>query len=284
MIKIDKSWVYLLLLPVLIYLGIFIVYPLVEVIVLAFSSEEEAFFSLASFKAVLSDEIFQKAFLNTLLLTGVIIPTQVILAVLLALFVNTRFKGYMFIIYIIAVPLALSDISAALMSYNMFAPTGYLNKILMKLGFIDSPLYFFGFTYINREFWVIALTEIWRATPLVFVVVLAGLQMIGKEYFEAADVFGFSRLQKFFYITLPLLKPSIQSALLLRTLFAFQIFGVVWLLAGRDIPILAGETFYQQAELNDFHKAAVYGVIIAFISVILSWIYLTFLKSKQEEV
>jgi len=82
---------------------------------------------------------------------------------------------------------------------------------------------------------VIIITEIWRATPLVFVMILAGLQSINKEYLEAAEVFGFNSWQRLWKITLPLLKPAILSALLIRTLFAFQLFGVVWLLAGRDI-------------------------------------------------
>jgi len=273
---------YLLFLPTLVYLAVFMAYPLVQAIILTFTSESGAGFTLSNWYSVFSDPLFWEALKNTLLLTGVIIPLQVLLALLLALFVNSRFRGYMIVIYFITIPLALSDVSAALMSYNIFSPQGYLNKILLNLGLIHEPMYFFGFNVKSREFWIIVLTEVWRATPLVFVILLAGLQMIGKEYFEAADVFGFSRLQKFFYITLPLLKTSLQSALLLRTLFAFQIFGVVWLLAGRDIPILAGEAFYQQTELQDYNVAAVYGVIIAIISVIISWFYLTFLKGTKE--
>lgn len=273
---------YLLFLPTLVYLAVFMAYPLVQALILTFTSEGGAGLTLANWHSVFSDPMFWEALKNTLLLTGVIIPLQVLLALLLALFVNSKFRGYMIVIYLITIPLALSDVSAALMSYNIFSPQGYLNKVLLNLGLIHEPIYFFGFNVKSREFWIIVLTEVWRATPLVFVILLAGLQMIGKEYFEAADVFGFSRLQKFFYITLPLLKTSLQSALLLRTLFAFQIFGVVWLLAGRDIPILAGETFYQQTELQDYNVAAVYGVIIAIISVIISWFYLTFLKGAKE--
>lgn len=190
----------------------------------------------------------------------------------------------MTVLYIICIPLALSDISAALMSYNIFTSHGFLNKLLMKFGFIDAPIYFFGLGLSSRAFWVIVLTELWRATPLVFIILLASLQVISKDYFEAADVFGFSSWQKFFHITLPLTMPSLQSALLIRTLFAFQIFGVVWLLSGRDIPILAGEVYYQQAELSNFRLAATYGFIIALICIVLSWVYLTFLKTKHSEL
>jgi len=273
---------YLLFLPTLIYLAVFLAYPLAKALIMVITPEGGGSYTLANIYAVMNDSTFWEALKNTVLLAAVIIPLQVFLALMLALFVNTKFKGYMTIVYLITIPLALSDVSAALMSYNIFSPEGYINKILLNLGFIKNPIYFFGFNVKSSEFWVIVLTEVWRATPLVFVILLAGLQMISKEYFEAADVFGFSRFQKFIYITLPLLKPSLQSALLLRTLFAFQIFGVVWLLAGRDIPILAGETFYQQTELQQYHIAAVYGFVIALISILISWIYLTFLKSAKE--
>lgn len=280
----EKNWMpYLLFLPVLIYLAGFVGYPLIKALGIAFTSEAGKF-SFENFITLTRDSTFWKALKNTLLFLIIIVPLQVIFAFLLALFVNSRFKGYMTVLYIISIPLALSDISAALMSYNIFTSHGFLNKFLMSLGIIETPIYFFGLGLSSRAFWVIVLTELWRATPLVFVILLASLQTISKDYFEAADVFGFSSWQKFFYITLPLTMPSLQSALLIRTLFAFQIFGVVWLLSGRDIPILAGEVYYQQAELNNFQLAATYGFIIAFICIIISWVYITFLKTKHLEL
>lgn len=280
----EKNWTpYLLFLPVLIYLTGFVGYPLIKALGIAFTSEAGKL-SLENFITLTRDYTFWKALKNTLLFLIIIVPLQVIFAFLLALFVNSRFKGYMTVLYIISIPLALSDVSAALMSYNIFTSHGFLNKFLMSLGIIETPIYFFGLGLSSRAFWVIVLTELWRATPLVFVILLASLQTISKDYLEAADVFGFSSWQKFFYITLPLTMPSLQSALLIRTLFAFQIFGVVWLLSGRDIPILAGEVYYQQAELNNFQLAATYGFIIAFICIIISWVYITFLKAKHLEL
>ena len=280
----EKNWVpYLLFLPVLIYLAGFVGYPLVKALELTFTSETGKF-SFENFITLARDSTFWKALKNTLFLLIIIVPLQVILAFLLALFINSRFKGYMTVLYIISIPLALSDVSAALMSYNIFISHGFLNKFLMKFGFVETPIYFFGLGLSSRAFWVVVLTELWRATPIVFVILLASLQVISKEYFEAADVFGFNNRQKFFYITLPLTMPSLQAALLIRTLFAFQIFGVVWLLSGRDIPILAGEVYYQQVELYNFQLAATYGFIIALICVLVSWAYITLLKTKHLEV
>jgi multiple sugar transport system permease protein len=271
---------FLLILPTLVYLVVFIGYPIVGTFQLSFTSDEGW---LGNFKYVFSSKDFQNAFLNTLILGAVVIPIQFVLAILFALLVNKKWRGYRTLLYIIAAPLALSDVTAALISYSIFAPNGYLNKILLSLNWIERPLYFFGYMFKSREFLVIVLTEVWRATPLVFVILLAGLQSINAEYLEAADVFGFSSWKKFFKITLPLLKPSIVSALLIRTLFAFQIFGVVWLLAGRDIPVLAGETFYWYVLRNNRHVASTYALVIAVLTFIVGWFYIGTIRSKHLE-
>jgi multiple sugar transport system permease protein len=271
---------FLLILPTLVYLVVFIGYPIVGTFQLSFTSDEGW---LGNFKYVFSSKDFQNAFLNTLILGAVVIPIQFVLAILFALLVNKKWRGYRTLLYIIAAPLALSDVTAALISYSIFAPNGYLNKILLSLNWIERPLYFFGYMFKSREFLVIVLTEVWRATPLVFVILLAGLQSINAEYLEAADVFGFSSWKKFFKITLPLLKPSIVSALLIRTLFAFQIFGVVWLLAGRDIPVLAGETYYWYVLRNNRHVASTYALVIAVLTFIVGWFYIGTIRSKHLE-
>ncbi|AJC73810.1 ABC transporter permease [Pseudothermotoga hypogea DSM 11164 = NBRC 106472] len=271
---------FLLILPTLVYLMVFIGYPIVGTFQLSFTSDEGW---LGNFKYVFSSKDFQNAFLNTLILGAVVIPIQFVLAILFALLVNKKWRGYRTLLYIIAAPLALSDVTAALISYSIFAPNGYLNKILLSLNWIERPLYFFGYMFKSREFLVIVLTEIWRATPLVFVILLAGLQSINTEYLEAADVFGFSSWKKFFKITLPLLKPSIVSALLIRTLFAFQIFGVVWLLAGRDITVLAGETYYWYVLRNNRYIASTYALVIAVLTFIVGWFYIGTIRSKHLE-
>jgi len=270
----------LLILPTIAYLVVFIGYPIIGIFQLAFSNPNGW---LENIRIVLLSKDFRNAFFNTLLLGGIIIPIQFALAIALALLVNKKWKGYNILLYIITAPLALSDITAGLISYSIFAPNGYLNKVLMKLNWIEMPMYFFGYMFKSRAFFVIVLTEVWRATPLVFIILLAGLQSINKEYLEAADVFGFSSWEKFTKITLPLLKPSIVSALLIRTLFAFQIFGVVWLLAGRDIPVLAGETYYWYVFMNNRNAASVYALIIALLTFVVGWVYIATIRSKYLE-
>ncbi|HOM74345.1 MAG TPA: sugar ABC transporter permease [Fervidobacterium sp.] len=278
---IKKQFIpWLLLAPSLVYLLIFMGLPIIGTAKLAFESDEGW---LGNFKILFSSKDFQNALWNTLLLAVIVIPIQLVLSIFLAILVNKKFKGHQTLLYIIASPLALSDITAALMSYSIFAPNGYLNRILLSINWIERPIYFFGYMFKSKEMLVIILTEVWRATPLVFVMILAGLQSINKEYIEAAEVFGFSSWQRLWKITLPLLKPSILSALLIRTLFAFQLFGVVWLLAGRDIKVLAGETYYWYVFMNNKNVASVYALIIALLTFVVGWFYIKTIRSEHLE-
>lgn len=273
---------YLLILPAFAYLMFFVGYPLIQALYLAFT--KNGAFSLDTVRRTVGDYYFWSAFKYTIALGAVIVPVQVALAVVLALLLNKAFKGKDMAIYALVIPLTISDVAAGLIWYSMLSPYGFLNKLLMNIGLTSQPIYFFGYQFRSREFLAIVLAEVWRATSIVFVIILAGLQMISREYLEAAEVFGASYWTKLRKIVLPLLKPSIQSALIIRTLFAMQIFGIVWILAGRDIPVLAGEGFYQLTEIKDYGVASIYALVIAGLSLILGALYVKFLKAEYLEV
>lgn len=281
--KVKSSYIpYLLILPAFAYLLFFVGYPPVQALYTAFTQNGQ--FSLATVRKTFADPYFWEALKYTIALAGVIVPTQVGLALILALAVNRAFKGKDLTIYALTIPLTISDVAAGLIWYSMLSPSGFLNKLLLNIGLIHQPIYFFGYQYRHMEFLAIVLAELWRATSIVFVIILAGLQMISNEYLEAAEVFGadyWTRLRK---IVIPLLKPSIQSALIIRTLFAMQIFGIVWILAGRDIPILAGEGFYRLTELKEYDVASIYALVIAGLSLLLGALYIKFMKAEYLEV
>jgi len=260
----------------------FIGYPLVQALYLAFT--KNGAFSLDTVRRATSDPTFWEALKYTILLAIVIVPIQLVLALILALAVNRTFKGRDLAIYALVIPLTISDVAAGLIWYTMLADYGFINKLFLNLGLLSNPIHFFGYEYRTMEFLAIVIAEVWRATAIVFVIILAGLQMISREYLEAAEVFGagyWTRLRK---IVIPMLKPSIQSALIIRTLFAMQVFGVVWILAGRDIPVLAGEGFYQLTEIKDYGVASIYALTIALLSLALGALYVKFLKAEYLEV
>ena len=282
-VRIQRFLPYFLFAPALSYIMALVGFPLIQAVQLAFTDPKTGSFSWINFETLFNDPYFWDAIKNTFLLAAIVIPIQVFLAVVIALLINTRFKGHNALLYIVALPLTISDVAAGLIWYSILAPRGFLNKFLVNMHIISRPIYFFGYAFKHMELIAIVLTEIWRATAIVFVIIFAGLQMISKDYIEAAEVFGATFTQRLRYIILPLLKPSLQAALIIRTLFALQVFAVVWILAGRDIPVLAGEAYYWQTEVRNYHVASAYAIIIALISIIISFIYITTLKPHYAE-
>jgi multiple sugar transport system permease protein len=128
----------------------------------------------------------------------------------------------------------------------------------------------------------VVVAEIWRATAIVLVILVAGIQLIPKEYAEAAEVFGAGAWQRFIRITLPLLKPSIQVALILRTILAFEVFAVVVALGGRNLPVLVGEAYYWQDQYRDAGVASAYAVLILVISMAATFAYLRLVRVREE--
>ena len=127
----------------------------------------------------------------------------------------------------------------------------------------------------------VVIAEIWRATAIVMVILIAGLQLVPKEFGEAASVFGASPWRGFWRITLPLLRPSIQSALILRTVLAFEAFAVVLALGGRNFPVLVSEAYNWQHFNQDPGVAAAYAVVVMAISLAATVVYLRVLRTPE---
>jgi multiple sugar transport system permease protein len=129
----------------------------------------------------------------------------------------------------------------------------------------------------------VVIAELWRATSIVMVIVVAGLQLIPPDYLEAAEVFGASRWQRIWHVMLPMIRPSLQVALILRTILAFQVFAVVIALAGRSMPVLASEAYNRYGELNP-NGAAAYALLILIFSLVTTGLYLRALQTREEEM
>lgn len=281
-LRINRA--YLLIAPAFLYMAFFIAYPLVEAVYLAFFKDGGLTWSNIDYLLHSPFSEFKNALKYTFTITAIVIPVETLLALTVAILLYNRFRGRDLLLYLVIVPLTISDVAAGLIWYSILTSNGFMNNLLISLGVIDEPIQIFGSIYTWRMILAISLAEIWRSMAIVFVILFAGIQMIGRDLIEAAEVFGASWFDKMFKIILPMIKPSLQSALLIRTLFAFQIFGVVWILAGRNIPVLAGEAYYELTELKHYGVAALYALIIAGISLTLGAIYIRMLRAKHLEV
>jgi multiple sugar transport system permease protein len=224
---------------------------------------------------------FKGALTNTLLLTAVVVPLQMILALYMATLVTQMKRGRDAFLYIWTIPLGISDLAAGIIWLAVFEQTGFLNSIMYSLGLIEQATPLLGYNSKWTIFIAIALAEIWRATAIVLVILVAGMGLIPKEYYEAAEVFGASRWKQFTKITLPLLKPSLQTALILRVILAFEVFAVVATLGGTNFPVLMGEIYNWQFDLRDGHVAAAYALVVLAISIICTLIIMWGVRSPK---
>lgn len=271
-----------LLLPSIGFLALLILLPMVQALFLAVTADAGGF-TLEHFQRMRGDVAFDDAWRNTLLLLVLIVPLQIVLALLMALLVHSRIKGSGWFLYIYAIPLAISDLAAGILWLAVFTERGYLNSALQGVGVIDSPITFLAYTDFGTLLATIVIAESWRATAIVLIVLIAGLQLIPRDYFEAADVFGASRLKRTIHVVLPLLRPSLQSALIIRTIFAFQMFAVVLALAGRNMPVLMGEAYSWYALNRNPNVAAAYAVLLLALTLLATFVYLRVLNVAHAE-
>jgi multiple sugar transport system permease protein len=279
----DRFLPFALLLPTIAFLTLMIVIPMVQALLLSVMAESGGL-TVDNFQRMFADVNFSDAWRNTLLLLILIVPLQVVLALLMALLINSRFRGHGLFLYIYAIPLAISDLAAGILWLAVFTERGYLNSTLQNAGVIDQPVLWLSFDNFAGILSAIVIAESWRATALVLVILIAGLQLIPRDFFEAADLFGANRLRRTVHVVLPLLRPSLQSALIIRTIFAFQTFAVVFALAGRNMPVLAGEAYTWYATNRNEHVAAAYAVVVMGLTVVAIVVYLRVLGLREAEV
>ena len=234
-------------------------------------------------RKMFTDRFFSPALLTTILLMVLILPVQFILAIIMALVIQARLRGNSIILYIFAIPLGVSDLAVGIVWFAIFTQNGFLNSILQAVGLIDSPTAYL--TAESRHWIIIAifLAEVWRATSIVMIIVVSGLQAISQEVLEAAELFGATLWQRVRHIILPLLKPSLQVALILRTILALQVFAVVIALSGGDVvTVLANETFRQYDDFRNPNVAAAYAGFILLLSMISAVVYLRLVRTQEE--
>jgi multiple sugar transport system permease protein len=274
---------YLLLLPATLFLAIFFAYPMVQSLILALQDSQGGF-TFDNISTMVKDVNFGDALRNTLVFIIIIVPLQVVLALVMALIINTGLKGAGLFLYIWTIPLAISDLAAGFVWLAIFSDRGYINSLLNQLGLSQIPISFLSYENPTGLFTAVIIAELWRATVTVMVILVAGLQVIPKAYSEAAEIFGASPWQRLWHVTLPMLKPSLQVALILRTILAFQTFAVVIALAGRALPVLAGEAYNWYNGYRNVGVAASYALLILLLSIVNTFLYLRFLQTKTEQM
>ena len=220
---------------------------------------------------------------RTVLFTVISVPIELVFGLAFALLLNEEFRGRTLFRSVMIVPYAMLTISNGLVWDYILDPTyGVLNVILQRWGLISNYQNWLG-TPAGAMGWVIV-ADVWKTTPFMIIILLAAMQTFPGNMYKAAEVDGAGILQRFWRITLPMLRPAILVALVLRTLGAFRVYDIIYVLTGggpADSTNVISYYIYEQAFI-DFHigyaSAVAYLTTIAMILIIL--LYLWILRSE----
>ncbi|MGO4613269.1 carbohydrate ABC transporter permease [Nocardia sp. 2YAB30] len=276
--RLRSPWI--LLLPSMMLMLTLFGWPLMQGVLEAFRGDDG--FTLANWDRLFNDPYIFTALRNTLVLIVIVVPIQLVLAIGMALLMQARPRFASGHFYLWCLPLAISELAAGLVWLSIFDNRGYLNSLLVSLGLSDDGVQWLGYQNTGTMLLAVVIAEVWRATSLVFVIVVAGVQMIPRDYDEAAQVFGANFWQRLRHVTLPLLGPSLQVALILRTILALQAFAVAQALTGRDFPLLVGETYEWYSNLQNPAVASAVSLIVLAISLATAVFYLRTVRQPEE--
>ena len=148
------------------------------------------------------------------------------------------------------------------MSY-LFSSLGWINRILADLGLIDSPIYWMAGGI--KSLMMVTIADSWKVTPIVMLILLAGLESIDRELYKAARIDGAGSFYIFRRITLPLLMPAITCAVIIRGIDAFRIFALPLILMGQNLKVIGTFAYLEYAEFNNPYASAASSVILLFM-------------------
>lgn len=228
------------------------------------------------------DPIFIDAIGNTLVFTIFSVLLETLLGLGIALVVNSHFKGRGAMRAVMLVPWAVITVVSARIWQWMLTPSraGFFNMIMSHLGLSDGQTAFL--TVEAMQMPVMIAVDVWKTTPFMALLILAGLQTIPGELYEACRVDGASRIRQFFAITLPMVKPALFVALIFRTLDALRVFDVFQVLLGNRRYSMASYNYFQLIGNRNMGLASAIGVIIFVFIFVFAILYIRAMGVDEE--
>ncbi|WP_111413999.1 carbohydrate ABC transporter permease [Billgrantia lactosivorans] len=230
---------------------------------------------------VLADPVWWRAVWNTVYFSVVSVSLEVIFGVVVALILNAEFKGRTLVRAAVLIPWAIPTIvSAQMWAWMLNDQFGIINHLLMALGLIASPIAWTADA--GYSMWAVIMVDVWKTTPFVALLVLAALQMLPKDCYEAAEVDGIHPLRVFFRVTLPLITPALMVAVIFRLLDALRVFDVIYVLTSNSTSTMS-MSIYARQQLVEFQDVG-YGSAastLLFLVIALATIAYLYLGRKQ---
>lgn len=283
--QVRLAWI--LVLPTLLVVVLVAGYPLAQVFYWSFFKADIAFVEppefvgLENYAYLFQDPDFRQALWNTLKFTVISVSLETVLGLAIALIIHSNFRGRGLVRTAILIPWAIPTVvSAKMWQWMLNDVYGVINVLGVKLGLLSQKVAFLARPELLLP--SIIAVDVWKTTPFMALLLLAGLQMIPEELYEAASIDGASRWQQFWSITLPLLTPALVVALIFRTLDALRVFDVVFVMSGVN-PATRTLAVYNRQTLVDFQDLGYGSAISVAILVIIFVFVLLYMRTIGKE-
>ena len=272
---------WLLLLPMLAALAIVALWPLSRTIWFSLTDatlsdlSAAAYVGFDNFVALLADPDWWRAVVNTLFFTAVSVTFEVCLGFAIALTLNARFPARGALRAAVLIPWAIPTVvSAKMWAWMLQDVYGVINALLLKVGIISTPVAWTASPHLAMV--ALIAVDVWKTTPFVALILLAGLQLLPADLFEAARVDGASTLTQFFRITLPLMKPAMAVAVIFRILDAMRIFDLVYVLTGNNQQTMTMAVYARQQliDFQDFGRGSAAATLLFLVIALITVIYI----------
>jgi multiple sugar transport system permease protein len=283
----ERRTAYYMILPALVIIVIVAFFPILYSVVLSLTDSTitgiGSFVGFENYTLMFQNEDFLTGLYNTVIFTVVSVLFEFVIGLGIALAINRAFRGRGLVRAAVLVPWAFPTVISAVMWRLMFQDqVGIINYWANAIGLISEPI-------LSSETLVLIgaiLVDVWKTTPFMALLLLAGLQTIPGEVYEAARVDGANVMQRFFRITLPLLKPAILVAVLFRTLDAYRVYDLFWAMSDRQLESLS--TFvYKGVRISQLNfapgNAAAVFIFITALAIALFFIKVLGMQTSTEE-
>jgi trehalose/maltose transport system permease protein len=265
--RVRSAWLFLS--PMLLVLAVVAAWPLLRTIWFGFTDanlsalDQWQFIGLDNYLArydgawfgLLADPHWWNAVANTLWFTAVSVTLETVLGMIVALVLHAPFRGRGLVRAAVLIPWAIPTIvSARMWSWMLNDQFGVVNAMLLAIGLIDAPVAWTADP--ATAMWAVVAVDVWKTTPFMALLLLAGLQMIPRDCYEAARIDGVGPLRVFFKVTLPLLKPALLVAVVFRGLDALRVFDLIYVITSNSRTTMSMSVYARQ-QLVDFQEVGI---------------------------
>ncbi len=282
LMKHESRDAWIMMAPAIIMLLIIAVYPVLRTfwlslheMVLTDPGSGYPFIGLENYIEIFKDERALASILFTLKFTVATVVLELLIGFAAALVMNKAFRGRGLVRAAILIPWAIpTSVSAMMWKFIYNDQYGLFNDILYKLGIIDN--YQAWLSTADGSFMALVITDVWKTAPYMALLILAGLQIIPEELYEAAKIDGANIFQRFRYVTIPNVKGTVLVALLFRTLDAFRVYDLVSVMTGgaNQTESVSLYAYNNLMKFLDFGYGSAMAVLVFVIVFIISLIYM----------